>query len=104
MQAFAHQPVEELVDFDLIVLDHPSIGAAVAREALFPLDDHLDADFLADQLASSVGRSFESYTWEGRQWALAIDAARNPEKYTQAPEPTYEDFARFFPSRRAQRR
>jgi multiple sugar transport system substrate-binding protein len=42
---------------------------------LVPLDEHLPADFLADQAANSVGRSHESYQWEGHQWALAIDAA-----------------------------
>jgi multiple sugar transport system substrate-binding protein len=76
LQAFADQPVEELArDYDLIVLDHPSIGHAVARGALLPLDDRLDPAFLAGQAAGSVGRSHDSYAWSGRQWALAIDAA-----------------------------
>ncbi len=82
LKAFADRPVEELAaTFDLIVLDHPSIGAAVASGALLPLDGHLDGDFLADQAASSVGRSHESYTWEGHQWALAIDAAAQVAAY-----------------------
>ncbi len=34
-----------------------------------------DADFLADQKANSVGPSYSSYTWNGSQWALAIDSA-----------------------------
>jgi multiple sugar transport system substrate-binding protein len=76
LQAFADQPVEELARrYDLIVLDHPSIGHAVARGALLPLDGALDPAFLADQAASSVGRSHLSYAWQGRQWALAVDAA-----------------------------
>jgi multiple sugar transport system substrate-binding protein len=76
LQAFADQPIGGIAaTFDLIVLDHPSIGAAVVEGALRPLDDHLDASFLAEQAASSVGRSYESYSWEGHQWALAIDAA-----------------------------
>jgi multiple sugar transport system substrate-binding protein len=76
LQEFAHQPVEELAQrYDLIVLDHPSIGHAVAREALAPLDGMLEPAFLADQAVHSVGRSHESYAWEGHQWALAIDAA-----------------------------
>jgi multiple sugar transport system substrate-binding protein len=76
LQEFAHQPVEGLARrYDLIVLDHPSIGHAVAREALAPLDEMLEPVFLADQAAHSVGRSYESYTWDGHQWALAVDAA-----------------------------
>jgi multiple sugar transport system substrate-binding protein len=76
LQAFADHPVEELAGaYDLIVLDHPSIGVAVGAGALSPLDEHLDASFLHEQAASSVGRSHESYTWDGHPWALAIDAA-----------------------------
>ena len=76
LQAFADQPAGELAgQYDLIVLDHPGIGHAVATEALLPLDEFLDPAFLAGQAASSVGRSHESYTWQGRQWALAVDAA-----------------------------
>jgi multiple sugar transport system substrate-binding protein len=82
LQAFAHQPVEELARrYDLIVLDHPSIGHAVAREALAPLDEMLEPGFLADQAAHSVGSSHESYAWEGHQWALAIDAAAQVAAY-----------------------
>lgn len=76
LQAFADEPVDRLAErFDLIVLDHPAIGYAIARGCLLALDEHLDAAFLSDQRLSSVGRSAESYEWEGRCWALAIDAA-----------------------------
>jgi multiple sugar transport system substrate-binding protein len=76
LQAFADEDVASLAErYDLIVLDHPAIGTAVAREALVPLDEHLDASFLEDQDANSVGRSAESYVWMGHRWALAVDAA-----------------------------
>jgi multiple sugar transport system substrate-binding protein len=76
LQAFADQDVLSLAErFDLIVLDHPSIGFAVDRECLVPLDARLDRGFLRDQEANSVGRSYESYLWDGHVWALAIDAA-----------------------------
>jgi len=75
LQAFADQPVGELAAYDLIVIDHPSIGGSVARGALVPLDEHLGEDVLAEQQGASVGRSYESYTWEGHQWALPVDAA-----------------------------
>ena len=73
LQAFADQPVEELERYDLIVLDHPSIGEAVARRALAPFED-------GDEIAS-VGRSSESYVWEGRRWALPVDAAAQVAAY-----------------------
>jgi multiple sugar transport system substrate-binding protein len=76
LQAFADHSVEDLAAMhDLIVLDHPSIGEAVRAGALVPLDEYLEASFLDEQAVSSVGRSNDSYAWQGHPWALAIDAA-----------------------------
>jgi multiple sugar transport system substrate-binding protein len=79
LQAFADQDVAALAEkFDLIVLDHPSIGYAVERRCLARLDDRpdrVDPSFIDDQRRNSVGRSFESYVWENALWALPIDAA-----------------------------
>jgi multiple sugar transport system substrate-binding protein len=82
LQAFADQPVEQLARrFDLIYLDHPAVGQAVARSCLVPLDEHLDGETLAAQADASVGRSAESYGWEGHRWALATDAAAQVAAY-----------------------
>jgi multiple sugar transport system substrate-binding protein len=82
LQAFADEPVDRLAErFDLIVLDHPAIGYAVARGCLVALDEHLDPGYLEDHRASSVGRSAESYEWEAHRWALAIDAAAQVASY-----------------------
>jgi multiple sugar transport system substrate-binding protein len=78
LQAFADQPVEDLERYDLIVLDHPSIGEAVARRALAPFEDVAGE---ADDRATSVGRSSESYVWNGRRWALPVDAAAQVAAY-----------------------
>jgi multiple sugar transport system substrate-binding protein len=79
LQAFADQPVEELARrFDLIYLDHPALGQAVARSCLVPLDEHLEATTLAER---SVGHSAESYVWQGHRWALATDAAAQVAAY-----------------------
>lgn len=76
LQAFADAPVEELAQrFDLLVIDHPHIGAMAASGAFLPLDEHLSADFLQDQAENSVGLSHPSYQYDGHLWALAIDAA-----------------------------
>jgi multiple sugar transport system substrate-binding protein len=76
LQAFADAPLSELTQrFDLLVIDHPSIGEAAAHGLLLPLDEYLPADFLADQAQNSVGQSYASYEYNGHQWTLAIDAA-----------------------------
>lgn len=76
LKAFEEFPVESLAArYDLIVIDHPFVGQASERGPILPLDEHLPADFLADQAASSVGASHASYAISGHQWALAIDAA-----------------------------
>lgn len=76
LQAFADAPLADLATrFDLLVIDHPSIGEAAELELLLPLDQHLPAESLADQARNSVGQSHASYNYEGHQYALAIDAA-----------------------------
>ncbi|MGH7542258.1 MAG: ABC transporter substrate-binding protein, partial [Gemmatimonadota bacterium] len=82
LQAFADRSVGDLAArYDLVVLDHPSIGEAVGHGALLPLDEHLEAASLEEQARSSVGRSFDSYAWQGHQWALPIDAAAQVAAY-----------------------
>ncbi len=76
LQQFADAPLTDLATrFDLMVIDHPSIGEAAHHNLLLPLDEHLSAAFLADQAANSVGGSHASYNYNGHQYALAIDAA-----------------------------
>ena len=76
LQQFADAPLKLLAErFDLMVIDHPSIGEAAHEGLLLKLDEHLPAQFLADQAANTVGRSHASYNYEGHQYALAIDAA-----------------------------
>jgi multiple sugar transport system substrate-binding protein len=82
LQAFADQPVDELARrFDLVYLDHPAVGEAVARSCLVPLDEQLDKAALAVQATGGVGRSAESYVWERHRWALATDAAAQVAAY-----------------------
>lgn len=76
LQEFADYPLQALVDrYDLLVIDHPWAGYAAESGALLPLQDHLPVAFMADQAANSVGKSFESYNFDGYHCALAIDAA-----------------------------
>ncbi len=76
LQQFADAPLADLAArFDLMVIDHPSIGEAAQHNLVLPLDEHLAAAYLADQAENSVGQSHASYHYEGHQYALATDAA-----------------------------
>ncbi|CAM2146644.1 Extracellular solute-binding protein [Pararobbsia alpina] len=76
LQAFADYSIADLAEkFDLLVIDHPSIGEAAKHGLFAPLDATLPRAFLDDQAANSVGSSHTSYHYDGHQWALACDAA-----------------------------
>ena len=76
LQDFADASIPRLAQqYDLLVLDHPSVPEAALAQALLPLDEWLGAQFLGDQAQHSVGRSYESYRHSGPLWALPIDAA-----------------------------
>ena len=76
LQEFADKPLSALADnFDLLVIDHPWAGFACRNKIFLDLAQLLPGRLLADQAANSVGRSHESYQFDGGQWALAIDAA-----------------------------
>ena len=76
LQDFESFPVKQLAQaFDLIVVDHPHVGQIVSENCLAPLDVAGREEEQAALSAGSVGRSYPSYDWDGRQWALPIDAA-----------------------------
>jgi multiple sugar transport system substrate-binding protein len=73
LQDFESFPVAELAErYDLIVIDHPHVGQITREQCLVPLDDGADIPLLRSDY---VGASLASYEWEGRLWALPIDAA-----------------------------
>ncbi|TIP41794.1 MAG: carbohydrate ABC transporter substrate-binding protein, partial [Mesorhizobium sp.] len=76
LQDFESFPVEELARaYDLIVIDHPHVGQITAEKCLAPLDVAGRETERAALARGSVGKSYPSYTWQGRQWAFPIDAA-----------------------------
>ncbi|RWF68924.1 MAG: carbohydrate ABC transporter substrate-binding protein, partial [Mesorhizobium sp.] len=76
LQDFESFPVEELARaYDLIVIDHPHVGQITAENCLAPLDVVGREAERAMLAAGSVGRSYPSYNWQGRQWAFPIDTA-----------------------------
>jgi multiple sugar transport system substrate-binding protein len=76
LQSFADDSIATLsANYDLLVIDHPSIGEAASHEIFVPLDEFLSENLLQDQSNNSVGASHASYHIADHQWALAIDAA-----------------------------
>jgi multiple sugar transport system substrate-binding protein len=61
--------------YDLLIIDHPHMGSIAAGKDLLPLDEYLSKTFIDEQRRQSVGPCFESYWFEGHQWALPVDAA-----------------------------
>ena len=78
---FEARPIATLAQsYDLMIIDHPGLGAALAAHALQPLDRLVPAGQLAEWQAGSAGPTWASYTMPsttgpGRQWAVPIDAA-----------------------------
>jgi multiple sugar transport system substrate-binding protein len=76
LQDFEAYPIEELARrYDLIVIDHPHVGQVMREGCLKPFDDPARAAEREALERASVGSSSASYLWQGRQWALPIDAA-----------------------------
>jgi multiple sugar transport system substrate-binding protein len=72
LHGFEFTPVPELArQYDLIVLDHPFCGEIAAAQCLLPVDGVV-AEAGGDRY---VGPSLSTYTYQGRCWALPIDAA-----------------------------
>lgn len=76
LQDFADHNIEDLAKrFDLMVIDHPWTGFGAQTNTILPLSDYLPADYIQDQKENSVGKSYESYVFGDKLWALPIDAA-----------------------------
>ncbi|SPF81594.1 extracellular solute-binding protein [Pseudoprimorskyibacter insulae] len=95
LQGFESTPVPELAaQYDLMIIDHPHVGAAQAAGCLLPLDLHAKPWDLTRLAGETVGKSYASYTLGGQQWALPIDAAAQvqairPDKRS-APAQTFD--------------
>ena len=91
LEGFESAPIAETAaKYDVVVLDHPHLGEALAHDCLQPLDDLFDPAWLADLEQASVGPSVSSYRMNGRLWALPLDAAtqvavRVPERVDRSP-------------------
>lgn len=76
LQEFADASIEDLAKrFDLLVIDHPWTGFGADTKTILPLSDHLSAEYIKDQEINTVGKSYGSYVFHNKLWALPIDAA-----------------------------
>lgn len=76
LEGFESAPIDELAKkYDLLVLDHPHLGDALATDSLRPIDELFDAAQITRWEQEAVGSSIASYRMGGRLWALPLDAA-----------------------------
>lgn len=76
LHEFGHADLATLArEFDLLVIDHPMMGDAEASGVLVDLLSLAPSAELDAMRADSAGASFSSYLWNGKLYALPIDAA-----------------------------
>ncbi|MDR5725974.1 MAG: extracellular solute-binding protein [Terriglobia bacterium] len=76
LHEFGHADLATLAhNFDLLVIDHPMVGEADATGVLIDLFPRLIGNEIEDLRADSLGPCFSSYVYQGRLYALPIDAA-----------------------------
>jgi len=76
LQEFGEGSIQALADqYDLVIIDHPYMGQVAQGKCFLPFDQHLASAQLQELERESVGASYQSYFFEGHQWALPIDAA-----------------------------
>jgi multiple sugar transport system substrate-binding protein len=99
LEGFETHPIGELAArYDLVVLDHPHIGEAVALDCLRPLEDLFSPEEIAAWAAQSIGAAMRSYYWSGKHWALPLDVATQvavyrPDRITSVPD-NWDDVVR----------
>lgn len=76
LKDFGDISVERLAQqCDLLVIDHPHIGTVDQSGCLIDLTPHLNKTELYTFQTESVGPSFASYQYNGKQYAIPVDAA-----------------------------
>ncbi len=76
LEGFESEPIGALAArYDLIVMDHPHLGEAVAQDCLIPLEALFASEEIADWARATVGAAMASYEWRNRHWALPLDVA-----------------------------
>jgi multiple sugar transport system substrate-binding protein len=99
LEGFESHPIADLASrYDILVLDHPHLGEAIADNCLVPVEEWFPPDALARVATDTVGPALASYAVGGRHWALPLDVAtqvmaRDPTCIEAAPD-TWDDVER----------
>ncbi len=76
LEGFEAHPIADLcAQYDLVVLDHPHVGEAVASQCLIPLENIFSKSEIEVWQKACIGPSLASYHFAGQHWALPLDAA-----------------------------
>lgn len=76
LEGFESHPIADLcARYDLVVLDHPHVGEALAGDCLCSLEEVFGEEELDALARASIGPSLTSYRFAGKHWALPLDAA-----------------------------
>ncbi|SOC35921.1 carbohydrate ABC transporter substrate-binding protein (CUT1 family) [Rhizobium subbaraonis] len=76
LEGFESHPIADLcARYDLVVLDHPHVGEALAGDCLQSLGEVFGEETVRAIEADSIGPSLRSYRFAGAHWALPLDAA-----------------------------
>lgn len=76
LDGFESAPIGELcAAYDLVVLDHPHVGEAIAADCLIPVEELFSREEIAAWQDAIAGPSLDSYSYAGQHWALPLDAA-----------------------------
>ncbi|MGW1347117.1 hypothetical protein ACWCOV_39105 [Kribbella sp. NPDC002412] len=76
LSGFESTPLSELAErYDLLVVDHPGLGAAIDAGAILPVEDVFAARDLKVWRERAVQPTWDSYRLHGHGWALPLDAA-----------------------------
>ena len=91
LAGFESTPLSELAErYDLLVIDHPGLGAAIEADAILPVEDVFAARDLKVWRDRAVEPTWDSYRLDGYGWALPLDAATQtclfrPDRLRQPP-------------------
>ena len=92
LEGFESHPIDDLARrFDLLVLDHPHLGDALAGNCLQPIETWFSDQQIEALRRMTVGHALDSYRWEGRTYALPLDVAaqvmaRDPAVLAEPPD------------------